>query len=83
METININKWGQTKWEHQNILNPMTRSFSGTQHFIQRWLWIMLIGMMFVLVDVFGYGMIEQLIFDQPWGERPVLDGGYCLSVAR
>jgi hypothetical protein len=28
--------------------------------------------MMLIVVVVFGYGMIEQVIFDRPWGERPV-----------
>jgi len=31
--------------------------------------------MMLVMVGVFGYGMIEQLIFGQRWGDRPVSDG--------
>ena len=53
----------------------MTSLFSETQHFTQRWLWIMLIGMMLILVAVFGYGMIEQLIFGRVWGNRPISDG--------
>jgi len=52
----------------------MAVSFVEVQRFTQRWLWILLILMMLVLVAVFGYGMISQLIFDEPWGDRPVTD---------
>jgi hypothetical protein len=50
----------------------MTIVFRETQRFTQRWLWILLIAVMLIVVVVFGYGFIQQLIFDRPWGDRPV-----------
>ncbi|MEN8168234.1 MAG: DUF6141 family protein [Pseudomonadota bacterium] len=49
-------------------------TFKEIQRFTQRWLWIMLILSMLVLVGVFGYGVIQQLVFGNPWGDRPVSD---------
>lgn len=48
--------------------------FHEEQRFTQRWLWVMLIVTMLVLVSVFGWGMIEQLVLGKPWGDRPVSD---------
>lgn len=52
----------------------MTPEFREVQRFTQRWLWILLIGTMLVLVGVFGYGLIEQLVFGRPFGDRPLSD---------
>jgi len=50
----------------------MSIVFRETQRFTQRWLWILLIFLMLIVVAIFGYGLIQQLIFDIPWGDRPV-----------
>ena len=52
----------------------MLVTFREEQRFTQRWLWIVLIIMTLVLVGVFAYGFIAQLVFNKPWGERPVSD---------
>jgi len=57
----------------------MPSSFIEIQRFTQRWLWILLIGMMLGVAGVFGYGMIEQLLFGKPWGDRPLSDGTLLL----
>lgn len=48
--------------------------FREEQRFTQRWLWVILIVTMLVLVGVFGWGMVEQLVLGKPWGDRPVSD---------
>ena len=52
----------------------MTATFSEVQRFTQRWLWVLIILNMLILVAIFGYGLVEQLIFGKPWGDRPVSD---------
>ena len=39
------------------------------------WLWILLIPSELALVIIFGYGMVEQLMLGQPWGDQPMSDG--------
>lgn len=50
----------------------MTKEFCEVQRFPQRWLWAILVINMLVLVGIFGYGFIGQLLFGRPWGDRPV-----------
>lgn len=50
------------------------RLFFEEQRFTQRWLWIVLIVSMLVLVGIFGFGLIQQLVLGKPWGDRPVSD---------
>ena len=50
-------------------------SFEEEQRFKQRWLWAMLIVLAASGFSIFGYGLIEQLVFKRPWGDRPVSDG--------
>ncbi|MCL0079845.1 hypothetical protein M1O18_02960 [Dehalococcoidia bacterium] len=45
--------------------------FQEVQKFRQWWLWLILLPSCMLLVGLFGYGMIEQLIFGQPWGDDP------------
>ena len=52
----------------------MTTGFHEEQRFTQRWLWVLIILNMLILAVIFGYGLIEQLIFGKPWGDRPVSD---------
>jgi hypothetical protein len=57
----------------------MALTFREEQRFTQRWLWILFIGIMLSLAGVFGYGLIEQLVFGKPWGDRPVSDSTLIL----
>lgn len=57
----------------------MTMTFTEVQRFNQRWLWIMLILTLLVLIGVFGYGLVQQLLLGVPWGERPMSDTGLIL----
>ena len=53
--------------------------FYEVQRFTQCWLWVVLMLTMLVLVGVFGYGFIQQLVLGKPWGDRPVSDGTLIL----
>jgi hypothetical protein len=52
----------------------MTTTFIEIQRFTQRWLWFLLILTMLVLVGIFGYGAVKQLVLGEPWGDRPLSD---------
>ncbi len=49
-------------------------TFREVQSFRQGWLWALLLASDVVVVLVFGYGMIQQLILGVPWGDRPMSD---------
>lgn len=60
----------------------MPVGFEETQRFNQCWLWLVLLGTTFVLVLIFAYGLIEQLVLGRPWGDRPVSDTVLVLSAS-
>ncbi len=53
--------------------------FREEQQFRQRWIWLILIGVLLVTIIPFGYGMIQQLIYSKPWGDRPMSDTGLLI----
>lgn len=63
------------------IPTPGTPDFSEVQRFRQRWLWILLTLVMLAILGVFGHGIIQQLVYDHPWGERPLSDNLLLLVV--
>jgi hypothetical protein len=48
--------------------------FREVQRFRQKWLWIGLVLVLVSLIIPFGYGMIKQLVFGHPWGNKPMSD---------
>jgi hypothetical protein len=52
----------------------MATSFKEVQRFNQPWLWSLLLLMLIVEVGVFGYGFLQQLVWGEPWGDRPMSD---------
>ena len=48
--------------------------FREAQTFRQPWIWTLLMVLTLAAVVCFGYGMIKQLVFGQPWGDRPMSD---------
>ena len=46
--------------------------FSEEQSFRQRWLWVLLAGSLLLVLGLFAYGMVEQLLLGRPWGNRPM-----------
>jgi hypothetical protein len=53
--------------------------FREVQTFRQPWIWALLIVLTLVAVVFFGYGMIKQLVFGQPWGDRPLSDSALAI----
>lgn len=52
----------------------MPTEFSETQRFTQRWLWAVILLSTAALLAVFSWGLLEQLVFGRPWGNRPIAD---------
>ena len=48
--------------------------FREVQRFRQKWLLVILVAVSLCLVILFGYGMIKQFIFGEPWGDKPMSD---------
>jgi len=57
-----------------NKLMDNVVKFREVQQFRQKWLLISLAGASLCLIILFGYGMIKQLVFGYPWGNRPMSD---------
>ncbi|MGB3860959.1 MAG: hypothetical protein WA915_02675 [Candidatus Aminicenantaceae bacterium] len=54
--------------------------FREVQRFRQKWLWIGLVAVLLCLIISFGYGMIKQLVFGHPWGNRPMSDTAQAIQ---
>jgi len=48
--------------------------FREGQRFQQPWLWILILGSDLLVVALFGYGIVQQIGFGEPWGDRPMSD---------
>lgn len=61
--------------------------FQEVQRFRQWWIWLILVSTSMLLVGLFGYGVIRQLVFGQPWGDNPMSDtmllivGGFSIAL--
>lgn len=63
-------------------MNPSLQDsvyFREEQKFHQPWIWTLLMVMTLAAVILFGYGMIKQLVFGQPWGDRPMSDSALAI----
>lgn len=63
-------------------MNPSPQEpvyFREVQTFRQPWIWTLLMVMTLAAVTLFGYGMIKQLVFGQPWGDRPMSDSALAI----
>lgn len=54
--------------------------FLEVQQFRQAWLWVLLLPSTAAVFVLFGYGMIRQLVFHQPWGDRPLSDTALAIT---
>jgi len=54
-------------------------SYHEEQRFRQWWLWAVIVISVVSLLGTFGYGFVKQLVFNQPWGDRPMPD--YALAI--
>jgi hypothetical protein len=48
--------------------------FREEQRFRQLWIWLLLVFTALLGVWIFGYGMVQQMIFRKPWGNEPMSD---------
>ncbi len=53
--------------------------FSEEQSFRQPWLWTLLLASLLLVLGLFAYGMVEQLLLGRPWGSRPMPDWALLL----
>jgi len=54
--------------------------FREVQRFHQPWLWVLVIVGALALIGLFGYGMVQQLVFGEPWGDRPMSDTALAVT---
>lgn len=54
--------------------------FQETQRFRQAWLLVLVIGPLLVVAGVYGYGIISQLVYDEPFGDEPMSDTALVIS---
>lgn len=48
--------------------------FREVQQFRQPWLWLLVIATSVAMIVLFGYGMYQQLVLGEPWGNNPMPD---------
>ena len=58
----------------------LTDSFRETQQFRQPWLWVLLLSISLLEIGIFGYGMVQQLVLHQPWGNKPMSDTALAIN---
>jgi len=52
------------------------------QQFRQSWVWALLLASILIeliVMAIFAYGMVKQLAYGQPWGDRPMSDSSLAL----
>ena len=54
--------------------------FEEEQRFRQPWLWAIVLLSTVILLVVFGYGLIQQLILKEPFGDNPASDTGLIIA---
>jgi hypothetical protein len=54
--------------------------FREVQRFKQRWLWVLIIVSVLAAIGLFARGMVQQLVFGEPWGDRPMSDTGLAVT---
>jgi hypothetical protein len=54
--------------------------FSEQQKFRQIWLWIMLLTVLSILITVFSWGLIRQIVHGRPFGNNPMSDSGLIIT---
>jgi len=54
-------------------------AFVEVQRFRQWWIWLVLVVDLALMLVLFGYGMFQQLVQNQPWGDRPMSDNALVL----
>lgn len=50
--------------------------FEEIQYSRQWWLWLTIVAIVALTVGICGYGLVEQLVYGRPFGNRPMSDTG-------
>lgn len=62
---------------------PMSEiAFEERQYFRQWWLWAIIGPLDGLVLVIFGYGLVKQLILGRPWGNHPMPDWLLCVFSA-
>ncbi len=56
--------------------------FEEEQRFRQPWIWVIVLSSVVVLLVIFGYGLIQQIILKEPFGDNPASDTGLIIAAA-
>jgi len=54
--------------------------FREIQKFRQPWIWCLVLLSSGLMLWTFGYGLVQQLVLDKPWGNKPMSDTGLVLT---
>lgn len=54
----------------------MSIFFEEKQRFTQWWLWLVMSPIIAAVSGLFIYGIVQQIIFGTPWGDKPMSDEG-------
>jgi len=54
--------------------------FREIQKFRQPWIWLLVLGSAALMVWIFGYGLVQQLVVGRPWGNQPMSDTGLVVT---
>jgi hypothetical protein len=56
--------------------------FFESQHFRQRWIWVLLIAVMLPVLGLFGYGLYQQVVLGRPFGDEPLSNAALIAIIA-
>jgi len=54
--------------------------FHEVQQFRQRWIWGLLLPTFLLVIILLGYGMVQQLVLGQPWGNKPLTNTALAVT---
>ena len=63
-------------------MSPERPRYVEVQRFQQPWLWIVVGALSGLIIGVFGYGLVQQLVFGRPWGDHPLSDTALLVVAA-
>jgi hypothetical protein len=50
------------------------------QKFRQPWVWCLVLGSAGLMLWIFGYGIVQQMVHGRPWGNNPMSDTGLVVT---
>jgi hypothetical protein len=59
---------------------PAKVLFREEDRFVQPWVWVLLMLALVVVIGLYGWGLVQQLVLGKPWGTRPMGDGELVAS---